>query len=115
MMPFLLPMARWGMVSAKAFAARFSDPFLRRAVPQMFSWEEAPVMMGMFLLAYLHNRNAGFPVGASLDFARALERRFLELGGEIQYDSQVETHSHAKWPGDRRTAVQRRGLRRGLS
>jgi phytoene dehydrogenase-like protein len=90
MLPFLRPMARWGMVSAKAFGERFRDPFLRRAVPQMFSWEEAPVMMGMFLLAYLHNRNAGFPVGASLEFARSLERRFLDLGGEIHYDAQVE-------------------------
>ncbi|MFN8379934.1 MAG: NAD(P)/FAD-dependent oxidoreductase [Anaerolineae bacterium] len=90
MMPFLMPMLRWALVSAKTFGERFRDPFLRRAVPQMFSWEEAPVMMGMFLLAYVHNRNAGFPVGASLDFARSLERRFLELGGEIQYESQVE-------------------------
>jgi phytoene dehydrogenase-like protein len=94
MLPFLRPMARWGMVSAKAFGARFKDPFLRRAVPQMFSWEEAPVMMGMFLLAYLHNHNAGFPVGASLEFARSLERRFLDLGGEIHYDSQVERILH---------------------
>jgi phytoene dehydrogenase-like protein len=90
MLPFLQPMMRWGLVSAKSFGARFKSRFLQRAVAQMFSWEEAPVMMGMFLLAYLHNRNAGFPVGASLEFARALERRFLELGGEIHYDSQVQ-------------------------
>ncbi len=90
MLPFLLPMMRWGLVSAKAFGQRFKDPFLQRAVAQMFSWEEAPVMMGMFLLAYLQNHNAGFPVGASLEFAKSLERRFLELGGEIHYDSQVE-------------------------
>ncbi|MBL8156335.1 MAG: NAD(P)/FAD-dependent oxidoreductase [Anaerolineae bacterium] len=47
-------------------------------------------MMGMFLLAYLHNHNAGFPVGGSLEFARALERRYLELGGQIHYEAQVE-------------------------
>lgn len=90
MTPFLLPMARWALVSARSFGQRFRDPFLQRAVAQMFSWEEAPVMMGMFLLAYLRNRNAGFPVGASLEFAKSLERRFLELGGEIHYESQVE-------------------------
>lgn len=90
MLPFVLPMLRWATVSSRAFAERFQSPFLRRAVAQMFSWEEAPVMMGMFLLAYLHNRNAGFPVGGSLEFARALERRYLELGGQIHYESQVE-------------------------
>jgi phytoene dehydrogenase-like protein len=38
----------------------------------------------------MHNKNAGFPVGASLDFARAIEKRYLELGGQIHYRSQVE-------------------------
>jgi phytoene dehydrogenase-like protein len=90
MLPFVLPMLRWAMLSTKDFAARFKHPFLRRAVPHMFSWEEAPVMMGMFLLAYLHIRNAGFPAGGSLEFARALERRYLALGGEVCYDAQVE-------------------------
>jgi len=56
----------------------------------MFSWEEAPVMMGMSLLAYMHTGNAGFPLGGSLVFARAIEKRFLDLGGEILYKSQVE-------------------------
>jgi phytoene dehydrogenase-like protein len=56
----------------------------------MFSWEEAPVMMGMFLLAYMHNGNASFPQGGSLEFARAIEKRFLALGGEICYEAQVE-------------------------
>lgn len=90
MLPFVMPLARWALLSAQQFALRFRSPFLRRAVAQMFSWEEAPVMMGMFLLASMHNRNAGFPVGGSLAFARALERRFLDLGGRIHYDAQVE-------------------------
>lgn len=90
MLPFLLPLLRWALVPSKRFAERFKNPFLRRAVAHMFSWEEAPVMMGMFLLAYLHNGNAGFPVGGSLEFARALERRYLALGGEITYGAQVE-------------------------
>jgi phytoene dehydrogenase-like protein len=90
MMSFLPAVLRWGGLSCAEFAAKFKDPFLQRAVPQMFSWEEAPVMMGMFLLAYMHNGNAGFPAGGSLEFARAIEKRFLDLGGEILYDSQVE-------------------------
>lgn len=88
--PFLTPMLRWGSLSAGEFAARFKDPFLKRAVAQMFSWEEAPVMMGMSLLAYMHTHNAGFPSGGSLEFARAIEKRFLDLGGEIHYNAQVE-------------------------
>lgn len=90
MLPFVRPLLRWANVPASQFALRFKDPFLRKAIPQMFSWEEAPMMMGMALLAYMHTGNAGFPVGGSLEFARALERRYLALGGTVHYDSQVE-------------------------
>ncbi|MBK9126033.1 MAG: NAD(P)/FAD-dependent oxidoreductase [Chloroflexi bacterium] len=89
MMPFLPAMLRWG-ISAKQFAQRFRDPFLRRAVPQMFSWEDAPVMMGMMLLAYQHTGNAAYPQGGSLEFAQAIEKRFLALGGRVEYNAQVE-------------------------
>jgi phytoene dehydrogenase-like protein len=90
MLPFVPAMMNWALISTRDFANKFSNSFLKRAVAQMFSWEEAPVMMGMMLLAYLHNGNAGFPVGASLEFARALEKRYQELGGSIHYESQVE-------------------------
>lgn len=90
MLPFMPALAKWAVQSSRQFADKFQDPFLRQAVAHMFSWEEAPVMMGLMLLAYLHNGNAGFPVGASLAFARALEKRYLALGGVIHYKSQVE-------------------------
>ncbi|MBN1668761.1 MAG: NAD(P)/FAD-dependent oxidoreductase, partial [Anaerolineales bacterium] len=90
MTPFLAPLMQWGRVSASDFAARFKDPFLQRAIPQMFAWTEIPMMVGMSLLAYMDNRNAGFPQGASLEFARAIEKRYLALGGQIDYNAQVE-------------------------
>ncbi len=90
MLPFVPALAKWAPLSSRAFADKFQDAFLRKAVAQMFSWEEAPVMMGLMLLAYMHRGNAGFPMGASLDFARALEKRYLNLGGVIHYKAQVE-------------------------
>jgi phytoene dehydrogenase-like protein len=90
MTPFLLPLAKWVRLSAEDFGAKFTDPFLRRAFPQAFAWPEIPMMAVLSLLASMHTSNAGFPAGASLEFARAIERRYLELGGEIYYKSQVE-------------------------
>jgi phytoene dehydrogenase-like protein len=90
MLPFVCPLSRWGNLSAAEFASRFRDPFLRRAIPQMFSWDSIPVMVGMSLLAYMHTKNAGFPLGGSLQFAERIADRYLELGGEIHYESQVE-------------------------
>jgi phytoene dehydrogenase-like protein len=56
----------------------------------MFAWEDIPVMVGMSLLAYMHTKNAGFPLGGSLQFAEKIAHRYLELGGKIHYESQVE-------------------------
>jgi phytoene dehydrogenase-like protein len=89
-LPFAVPAARWGLLSARELANRFQDPFLRQAIPHLFGWEEIPVMAGMAMLAYMHLKNAGFPSGASLEFARAIEKRYIELGGEIQYKAQVQ-------------------------
>jgi phytoene dehydrogenase-like protein len=90
MTPFLPELARWALVSAQDFANRFRDPFLRRAIPQMFAWPEIPMMAALSLLAYMHTQNAGFPVGGSLAFARSIEKRYRELGGQIHYQAQVE-------------------------
>lgn len=90
MAPFVLPLLKFGMISARQYADRFHDPFLRETVARMFGWPEMPMMAGMQLLAYMHNGNAGFPAGGSLEFARALERRYLALGGQISYKAQVE-------------------------
>jgi phytoene dehydrogenase-like protein len=90
MLPFVLPLIQFGMTPAHRYAARFHDPFLREAMARMFGWPEMPMMAGMQLLAYMHNGNAGFPAGGSLEFARALERRYLALGGQISYKAQVE-------------------------
>lgn len=90
MMPFVGPLLKWWPLSAQDFGARFKDPLLRRAVPLMFAWTEIPMMAGLSQLAYMHTGNAGFPVGGSLDFARAIEDRYLALGGQLYYKAQVE-------------------------
>ncbi|HLE16467.1 MAG TPA: NAD(P)/FAD-dependent oxidoreductase [Anaerolineales bacterium] len=90
MLPFLPPLLQWWRYSAEDFGERFKDPFLRRAIPGMFVWKSIPMMAGLMQLASMHTGNAGFPEGGSLEFALAIERRYLQLGGEIHYKSQVE-------------------------
>jgi len=83
-------MLKWSLTSAQDFSARFRNPFLRQAVSQMFGWPEIPMLAGIASLGYMNARNAGFPAGGSLEVAKALEKRYLELGGQINYKSQVE-------------------------
>ena len=51
---------------------------------------DCPMTVVLMLLAQLHNRNDGWPVGGSLPFARAIEERYRDLGGHVQYRSRVE-------------------------
>lgn len=89
-LPFLRPFLRYRGRSIRAFAAGFTDPFLRDAFPRLFDIPDFPVIAALMTLAWLHRRDAGYPVGGSLEFSRAIERRYLGLGGEVHYKSRVE-------------------------
>jgi phytoene dehydrogenase-like protein len=90
MLPFLGAWRKYGKTSIQDFAACFSDPFLRQAFATVFDLPDFPVMAILMTLAWMHKRDAGYPIGGSLAFSRAIERRYLDLGGEIHYKSRVE-------------------------
>ncbi|MBD1916839.1 MULTISPECIES: NAD(P)/FAD-dependent oxidoreductase [Cyanophyceae] len=89
-LPFMGVLGKWSQLSLSDLAGQAKNPFLRSAMPHMFAWPDVPVMVGMSLLAYLDNGNAGSPVGGAIAFSRAIEQRYLELGGEIHYATPVE-------------------------
>jgi phytoene dehydrogenase-like protein len=88
-LPVMPAMARYSELSVSDLAARFSDPFLREAFSAAFDFADLPALLVPMMLAQMHIRNAGYPIGGSLEFARAIERRYLELGGQIRYRSRV--------------------------
>jgi phytoene dehydrogenase-like protein len=90
MLPFLGILRKYSKISMKEFSARFSDPLLRQALNSAVDDLDLPAVTLMMILAFMHNRNGGYPVGGSLEFARAIERRYLDFGGEIHYRSRVE-------------------------
>jgi len=88
MFPFLRFMRKWRRISTQDFAKRFKNPFLRQAFPVVFGdFPDMPMLAMLMTLAWLHQKTAGYPLGGSLEFARAIERRYLNLGGEIHYKS----------------------------
>ena len=89
-LPLLRVMNKWKRISVRDFARRFSDPFLREAFPLIFDdLPDFPMVDMLILLAWMHQKAAGYPVGGSLEFSRAIERRYRDLGGEIHYRSPV--------------------------
>ena len=47
--------------------------------------------MLLTFLGRTHVGDYGWPAGGSIALARALERRFLKLGGEIRYEARVQS------------------------
>ena len=75
--------------STLEFTERFKDPLIRRVIRE--SWfPEFSMFFIVFTLAYLHNQNAGYPIGGSMPMSRALEKRYTDLGGQLHYRSKVE-------------------------
>jgi phytoene dehydrogenase-like protein len=87
--PFLRLMSKWKKITVGDYAQRFSDPFLREAFPLIADLPGFPMASLLMMLAWMHRRSAGYPVGGSLEFSRGIERRYLGLGGQIHYGSPV--------------------------
>ncbi len=90
MLPLVRPLLKYRKTTAREFGERFTDPLLHEAFTSFFDLPGFPLLGFLFTMAWLHNRDAGYPMGGSLDFARAIERRYLDLGGEVTYRARVE-------------------------
>ncbi|HXY62631.1 MAG TPA: NAD(P)/FAD-dependent oxidoreductase [Nitrospirota bacterium] len=85
----LLRMLRkWNRISLREYAGRFKNPTLREAFP-LFFLPDFPVSFLLMTFAWMHKKAAGYPVGGSLEFSRGIEKRYLSLGGEINYKAKV--------------------------
>ena len=54
-----------------------------------FGGPDVPLLTVLLPLAYADRHAAGIPWHGWLSFSRAIERRFIELGGEMRYHSKV--------------------------
>lgn len=88
-LPFVRPLQKWGRITLAELAARCHDPLLARVFRDIFNPSISAVAL-LFTLVWLHDGIAGYPLGGSLPLARAAERRFLDLGGEISYGARVQ-------------------------
>ncbi len=87
-LPLLKIYRKWGKLSAKELTTRCRNPLLQKAILSIFG-PESSVLFLLMTLAWMHKKAAGYPIGGSLNFARLIEKRYKELGGEIAYQSKV--------------------------
>jgi phytoene dehydrogenase-like protein len=79
-------------MSVADFCSRLQSRALAEAWGTLFSGSmpDFPVTGLILMLAFMHKKSCGYPVGGSLEFAKAIKRRYLELGGRIRYNARVE-------------------------
>jgi phytoene dehydrogenase-like protein len=76
-------------ITSQEFANRFTNADIRKAIGEMW-FPDFSLIFILFTLAYLHRRNGGYPIGGSMPMSQALEKRYLQLGGSLKYQSRVE-------------------------
>jgi phytoene dehydrogenase-like protein len=76
-------------VTMETFCERLKEPFLRDTFSRLFEVPDFPMIWMLSNLAWISAGDAGYPEGGSLAFARSIERRYRELGGEVTYGSRV--------------------------
>jgi len=90
MLPVVGIFARYGRMTVADYAEGFKDPFLRKAFLAIhYDLPYVPVIVPMMLLAEMSRGDGGWPAGGSAALSKNVERRYLELGGEIVYRSSV--------------------------
>jgi len=88
LLPFMRQLKKWSSISIQQYADRCSDPLLKRTFESMFM-PETNMLFLIMTIVWMYKKSAGFPIGGSLEFARQIEKRYLELGGKISYKSRV--------------------------
>jgi phytoene dehydrogenase-like protein len=89
--PFDMPlvMMKWMGMTMQVMAEQFKNPLIREGLPNIFFGSESSILPLLSGIALMHQKAAGYPIGGFLELVRAMEQRYLNLGGEILYRSPV--------------------------
>jgi phytoene dehydrogenase-like protein len=72
------------------YGARFSDPLLRRGVPQLlYSTPESPLLVHLIRHAHGAQGGIGWPISGATAFACSIAKRYTDLGGQVHYGHRV--------------------------
>ncbi len=91
LLPKLGLFKKLGSVTAAQFSDKFHDDFLRTSFRYVqYGIPEIPMIAHIGMFASVVSGDGGWPIGGSMTLSRNIEKRFLELGGKVQYRAPVE-------------------------
>lgn len=83
----------WGSMNMQTFTKKFKSPVLRDFFSSLYGPDDFPDFPAtglLFMLAFMASHSNGYPLGGSLEFAKAWEARYRRNGGSISYSHAVE-------------------------
>lgn len=91
MKPFFADFKNLKKTTLSDYAQKFTNPHLKEGLIGVLGDIPDMAMIAVFMmLAWQHNKSAGYPVGGSLEFSRGFESKYQSLGGTIQYSKTVK-------------------------
>lgn len=88
-LPFIKLFGELGSLTMDSFSTRFKDPLLRDGIRNANYGAPGTLFSIVMPLAWMSQKDGGYPIGGSLALAKAIEARFTGLGGTVRYDSRV--------------------------
>jgi phytoene dehydrogenase-like protein len=91
MLPVMSALMKYSKINLKDYAQQFSDPFLRKAFPTIqYDISDVPTIVPLIFLSVQSKCDGGWPIGGSMALSRNIEKRYLELDGEIAYKAKAK-------------------------
>lgn len=88
MIPYMNSYKKWMGLYINDFANFFRNKLLREAF-MVHPSEDMSAFFYIMMNAWMNKKSAGYPIGGSLKFSRLIEKKYLELGGKINYRNKV--------------------------
>ena len=92
-LPAIAPiLSKWMKVPLQKLVDGLKSERLRGAFRVLFgeAMVSFPTAALFMMIGFMAKKSAGYPIGGSLAFARAIEAKYLALGGRIRYGSKVD-------------------------
>ena len=92
MLPFLRFVRKWGKIKATDYYQRFKNPLLRKIlnINAEFEFLDMPMLGMLMMFAWQHQKEAGYVIGGALALVSYIQRRYLDLGGELHFKARVD-------------------------
>jgi len=90
LLPFMPSFIKLKNISIEEYLNKlFKNNELKEMLFRLFPVKKLPAIMAVMPLSFMHRKEGGYPLGGSLNFARAIEKKYKDLNGRIYYNSKV--------------------------